>query len=92
MTMAMDAPSGYRKTGASGLLVPTSVARHREVWLLSEWKLLDRAARLCEERGVRLTLSCRGAGCRGVIMRADEDAAGPVLRCDCSDRTFVRAL
>ena len=47
MTMVMDAPTGYRKTGASGLLVPTSVERHREVWLLSEWKLLDRAARLC---------------------------------------------
>jgi hypothetical protein len=91
MTMASDM-TGYRRLGTSGLLVPMSVERHREVWLMSEWKLLDRAARLCEERGVRLTLACRVEGCRGLIQRVDDDASGPILRCDCSDRVFVRAL
>ena len=84
-------PTGYRQA-TSGLLIPNSVERHREVWLMSEWKLLDRAARLCAERGVRLSLACMTDGCRGVIQRVDGDVSGPVLQCDCTARNFVRAL
>ena len=91
MTMASDM-TGYRRLGTSGLLVPMSVERHREVWLLSEWKLLDRAARLCNERGIGLGLKCQIDGCRGFIQRIDSDVSGPILRCDCTDRNFVRAL
>lgn len=90
--MAADMlPHGYRQ-GTSGLLIPASVERHREVWLMSEWKLLDRAATLCQQRGVGMLLRCQVDGCRGVIQRVDSDVTGPVLQCDCTARTFVRAL
>ena len=88
--LSADAPRGYRKLGQSSLVVPSSLARTRQTWLKDEWKLIDRAIKLLNERGVKVTMSCKREGCSGTIERID--SIDPILECDCTSRVFTRAF
>lgn len=86
----LDTPTGFRSTGASGLFVPVSVERRREVWSEVERKALDRASKVCKQHKLRLTIACPREGCSGHLTRLDVAGVGDVLRCDCTDRVLSR--
>ena len=84
--------NGFR-ANASGLLVPESLSRVREVWTRDEWRLIDRVSKLLERRGVDLILACPACA-RAGKPRIDQDREGDrqVLRCACKDRVFTKAF
>jgi hypothetical protein len=88
--LTADAPRGFRRAGSSLLIVPASLERHRQVWTRDEFKSIDRTIKLLNSRGVKVTMTCKGAECHGDIERVDGD--DPILRCDCTDRVFTRAF
>lgn len=89
--LSSSAPAGFRTAG-SGLLVPNSVERQREVWCATDRKALDRAAKACAAHGVKMTLACQREGCSGHLTRLDVAGVGDVIRCGCSDRILSRNL
>ena len=75
---------------ASGLLVPEEHKREREPWSYDDWKVIDRATRFLESRGVRLYLSCPEPGCEAPMERLRSVDGGITLRCAHRDRIVVR--
>jgi len=91
----MSAPgltvAGFRAL-SSGLLVPAAAdaRRERQVWTRDEWRLLDRATKLANSRGLSLLLECRTAGCGGELLTRGVAADGtPILRCPHADRVVL---
>lgn len=80
---------------ASGLLVPDDLARKRQVWTKDEGRLLDRLAKLLNERGMLLNLACQNPKCaqsRKPLERFRMANGDYVLRCECTDRVFQKGL
>lgn len=76
---------------ASGLLVPQELSREREVWTLDEFKILERATKLLQTRGVSLFLGCSDAKCKAQpLERIRRPDGGITLRCAHRDREFTR--
>ena len=82
-----DTPQGFRQSG-TGLIVPETLARAREVWPRDEWKLLDRAAKMLAHHQVKFTLRCANPECDGTLSRIDDPEL--TLRCQCMDRILTR--
>lgn len=82
-------PTGFAPH-ASGLVVPTEVARVREVWTNDERKLLARALGLCGAHQVLVGLQCGRPGCPEPIIRRVETPEGFALRCGCVERVIQR--
>lgn len=76
---------------ASGLLIPDSVERPRQVWTNDERRILDRATRLANSRGLALQLACVDCGIKHPLERVPT-AHGFTLRCNHLDRVFVRGF
>ena len=73
---------------ASGLLVPESVARTREVWMPEESKLLRRLDRLLRSHGVEAVLRCTAPECRekpAITTQVEPDGT-TTLVCGCKKR------
>lgn len=73
---------------SGGLLINT---RRRVVWTKDEKRLLDRVAKRFNAHGDKLQLLCGNETCpdrRISLAVDDEDPAGRVLRCGCTDRQF----
>lgn len=86
------APAGFRKA-VSGLVLPAEVSREREVWTRDEWKVLERATKLLQSRGIRLLLGCINVECRKKpLERIRALDGGITLRCEHRDRVFVANL
>lgn len=74
---------------SDALLINT---RTRDVWTYDEKRLLDRLARIFNEHGDKLALTCGNATCpdpKMALAADDTDPAGRVLRCGCKDRHFL---
>jgi hypothetical protein len=77
----------------SGLFVPPELQRDRQVWTKDEGRLLERATKMLEAKGVRLYLGCDHAACtRAPIERIRDQAGGLILRCAHLDRQLQRAF
>lgn len=89
----MDAvPVGFHRSSATGLLLPDDIAREREVWTRDEARLLERATRLLEARGLALYLRCAYPDCvQTPIERFRHGDGGLVLRCAHKDRILSRS-
>lgn len=88
----MGASAGYA-SHASGLLVPEAVARRRVVLPRSEWKQIDRAARVLNQHEIATIMRCGREGCPQPILSPVRRHDGSVvLRCGCTDRVLSRAL
>jgi len=88
--MQTDTPE-YRQHD-SGLYVPEAIARRRQVWTRTEWKLYERALSLFAVQGLAVKMQCNEPRCddRAIVKLLDGD--NPVLRCGCSDRVFTNAF
>lgn len=81
---------------ASGLIVPDEVSRAREVWTFEEWRVIERATKLLESRGMEFFLRCGRCSARAArlgqanprLERVTRRDGGQTLRCDCTDREF----
>lgn len=90
--MKGSVPPGFRRA-EGGLIVPEEVSREREVWCRSEWKVLERATKLLQSRGVRLLLGCINVECRKKPLERIRSLDGGItLRCEHKDRVFVANL
>lgn len=86
-----DLPAGFARAPGSGLILPEEDARPRQVWTKDEARLLQRATRLLESRGVVLFLGCAEPGCADSPLRASRAADGStILRCAHLDRVLTR--
>lgn len=89
----MGAPSSASPLGfaphTSGLLVPETVARRREVWTRDDWKTVNRAAKILNDRAVSTLMRCRVPACPDPVLEASRQDGGELwLRCGCTDRVF----
>jgi hypothetical protein len=90
--MADNAGAAFRTTN-SGLFVPAELSRERQVWTKDEARLLERATKLLEGKGIRLFLGCMHDRCREApIERMRAADGGLVLRCAHADRVLSRSL
>lgn len=81
---------GFR-TSASGLLVPDAL--EREVWTRDEARLLERATKLIESRGLELLLRCSHPDCARVMIQRDRAADGGLtLTCAHKARHLSKSL
>ena len=85
-------PAGFREV--SGLVVPESAPRDREVWTKDEKKLIDRVTRMLRGRKIRLVLKCADDACdltplEFIPVRENGEF---ILRCPHLDRVFTRAV
>lgn len=83
----------FRQT-ESGLIVPAELSRDREVWTWDEWKVLERATKLLESRGLRLFLRCdHSRECMAhPIERIRNADGGLTMRCHHLDRVFRKDI
>lgn len=75
----------------SAMLIST---RARVVWTQQDKKLLNRCAKLFNEKGDKLELKCGNLTCpepKMTLAKDDTDPGGRVLRCGCTDRHFQSA-
>lgn len=90
--MVSDVPHGF-SPHTSGLLVPEHAARTRQVWTKDDAKILTRAAKLLNARGVSHQMRCANTSCPDPqlteVRLAGRDV---VLRCGCTDRHFTKAF
>lgn len=85
---AAASPLGFAPH-TSGLLVPESVARRREVWTREDWKVVNRAAKVLNDRHVGTLMRCRVPECPSPVLEATRELdGGLLLRCGCTDRHF----
>lgn len=88
---ALGIPKGFREIGH--LFVPEHVERERQVFTKDEWRLLDRATKLMNARGVGIQFKCLDPRCASEpIERLRQPDGTIVLRCAHADRTFLRAF
>lgn len=91
--MITDAAPGFRRSATSKLIVPAELSREREVWTYDEWKVVDRATKLLESRGLHLFLGCTDPRCRNApVERLRRDDGGMTLRCAHKERNAYRTL
>lgn len=91
--LADTVPKGFRRATGSGLIVPEDISREREVWTHDEGRLLDRATKLANKRGLKLLLACPDDTCKAApIERIRLKNGDWVLRCAHKDRVFVKAF
>lgn len=83
--------TGYRRSSSSDLFVPAEMSREREVWTRDEWKLLERATKLLETRGIELYMGCPQCKKAPIEKSVLEDGS-MTLRCAHKDRVFRRDL
>jgi hypothetical protein len=89
----MIAVPGYRPSSTSALLVPDEISREREVWTRDDLKVLDRALKLLEGRGLRMYLGCPDPRCVKTPIEKFRNADGGLtLRCSHKDRIVVKAI
>jgi hypothetical protein len=86
-------PFGFREH-ASGLIVPAEHSREREVWTREEWRLIDRATKFLEGKGLKVYLRCEHSpACKKEPMDRIRQADGGVsLQCSHKDRIVLRAI
>lgn len=93
MSGHMGTPRGFARSTASGLILPEAHARERQVWTKDEAKLLERATRLIESRGIEFFLRCRHSECHNEPMtRVLAPDGGLILRCAHMDRILSRTI
>lgn len=87
-------PHGYRRADRhAGLLVPSRLARDRDVWPWDEKRVLDRAAALCKAHGVAMILRCGRPECSEPDLAGEARPGGSfALTCGCTERVFERGL
>lgn len=89
--MQRDAPAGFRRSLASGLIVPEEISRAREVWTYQEWRALEKATTLLASRGVQVLMRCSHPECQQAPMeRLRRPDGGITLRCAHKDREFTK--
>ena len=89
--MTVTISPGFAKHEGSGLFVPEELKREREVWTYDEWRILERATKLLDSRGMRLYFGCADARCLETpIERMRNLDGGITLRCAHKDRVVVR--
>ena len=87
---AAPVQDGFRRSVGSGLYLPESKSRIRQVWTRAEWKLLDRVAALCAARGLALRLTCTHPACTNTPLKKVRRPEGLALQCAHADRVFQR--
>lgn len=75
---------------ASGLYVPEEHKRDRETWTYEQWRMLDKAIKLLESRGIEMFLRCPDARCAAPMERIRNLDGGIMLRCNHLDRVVTR--
>lgn len=85
-------PAGFKRQTGSALIVPEEHARQREVWTKDEARLLERATKLLESRGIALHLRCPHDGCTAPLERLRAPDGGLILRCDHKERHLSRSI
>ena len=81
-------PAGMR-AHASGLIVPEAQSRAREVWTKDEGRLLERATKLLDAKGIKLFLGCTEPRCKVAPITRKRLANGDfVLECEHKTRVF----
>ena len=86
----MPVAPGFARHEGSGLYVPEEHKRARETWTYDEWRVLERATKLLDARGVRMYLKCDETGCEAPMERIRSLDGGITLRCGHKDRVVVR--
>lgn len=74
----------------SGLIVPDSHARTREVCLNDDWKRVKRAVAFLVSRDISTMIQCKKTGCPSPAIVPVESLTGFTLRCGCTDRVVQR--
>lgn len=85
-------PGGYRRH-TSGLIIPQSVSRVREVWTKTEWMTVEKAIDLLAHRGIKFQFACAHPDCKeagGAMEKRTTDNGEAVLRCAHKDRLLSR--
>jgi hypothetical protein len=79
---------------ASGLLVPATYSRAREVWTRREWKLLDKVTTMLAARGVAVLLACDDDACKAdrTLTRVRRDDGGLSLQCAHKTREVIPGI
>lgn len=76
---------------ASGLIVPTEMARVRKVLPKALWKLLDRVTLELHAVGIRVKLECTNPDCKDARFEAKYLSDGSYrLRCPHADYVMVK--
>lgn len=89
--MPSSLPEPAFQEHVSGLYVPRSVVRERQVWTSQERQILNRATKLIESRGLMLQLACQKTECqRTPLERIENPDGGFTLRCRHADRVFQK--
>lgn len=91
----MAADPAFREH-ASGLIVPEELSRTREVWTFEDWRVLERATKLLESRGLQFFLRCASCAAREQrlgkpitpLERLRRRDGALTLRCGCTEREF----
>lgn len=86
----MKRDPGFRQ-GPSGLLVPESLERERQLWTRDEWRLLERATKMLKSHGLTLQLQCDRPSCHVRPIEGSRLPDGGFrLRCDHADRVMQK--
>lgn len=90
--MAVAAHDPAFREHASGLYVPASVSREREVWPRDEWRIVDKAVKILKAHGIQFAFRCGTETCGDPVLKVVREAAsgGRVWRCGHKDRPFHR--
>lgn len=89
--MQRDAPAGFRRSTASGLILPDEHSRAREVLTYEEWRAIDKATKILSDRGVQVLMRCARPECQDKpIERLRRIDGGITLRCSHADREFTK--
>lgn len=82
---------GFREH-ASGLMVPEEISRACEVWTRDEFRLLERATKLLERRGIDFYMGCQQCRKDGPIEAIRQPDGSVVFRCAHKDRVMQKAF
>ena len=89
--MTVTISPGFARHDGSGLFVPEELKRAREVWTYDEWRVLERATKLLDSRGMQVYFGCPEPQCRERPMERIRNLDGGItLRCAHKDRVVVR--
>lgn len=74
-------------------MVPAELSRDREVWTWDEWRLLERATKFLEGKGLRVYFGCTEPACRFRPLARVRGADGSIVfRCEHKDRVISKAV
>lgn len=87
----MREQDGALRQTASGLFVPEEHSRERQVWTRDECRLVERATKFLDSKGVRTFFGCTNPECKAAPMTRERMADGGIrLRCAHMDREMPR--